>query len=638
VKDGGERMKKIVLLACILVFISISAAEAAVRYTNEDGDVLYSLSAGILNVQIAAESGTAVTAVYKDGRLNEVSINEIENGGAKNVVSVPSEDCEVKTFLFEDLSKLRPMQKTECFTKDSFTLTQYTPVLNAQKSTEYSAAVNGENVFVEDYKDISYVRFAAGGKTEIEITAAENISSYDISPHSLNINAEVSQNRLKFPVQSGQKLIVTVNGGRKLFVFADWPEENAPSVNDDGVYLLTDFDGIDGTGGSVITEAFQKAIDDIAVKPDGGILFVPNGMYKTGTLKVHSNVKLYLESGALIQGTSDKADYPYPIVTKDGNEILISALLCFDTAQNAGLYGRGIIDGDGLNLRATGRDALLVSVTQSNNVRIEDVILRDPAAFNSHIQYSDNVTVDGVKLINDITNPNTDGIDPDSSRNIIIQNSFAYCSDDCVSVKTHRYSTLVRNAYDIKVMNNVFWTKKSALKIGDETSAHRVHDVSFENNDIIHADRAMTIYVYDGAAVSNISFVNNRAEFIGGDSFRRHLDFWVKTRAESCNNPGSIENIIIKDFYAEDFGEQYSAIEGYNSQHGVKNIYIDNYVVGGIRRNSADEARIKQKNYASQLIFGPAPAIEPVDESIPEYDRSSAFVQEGDYISVEAEH
>lgn len=627
-------MKKLIL---ILMMLAVApAVHAEVTYTGADGERVYTPAAGELKISISETEGAAVSAAYSSGRLIGADMCRDLSKSAVNTLTLDSENNVVKTFIFKSADSMTPLKIPYVFDKSTNSVKTYHVQPGAVKSEAFGVAASGEEIFCEDYKDISYARFSLKGSAELVISSAEEIAEYDISPHSLNIRAKAEENKLKFNIEEGQRLSVTINGEKKLFVFADKPENDVPDKSAENVYLLTDYDGIISDGSAVITEAFQAAIDDVFGK--NGILYVPDGVYKTGTLKMRSGVTMYLDSGALIQGTAEKSDYPYPLTTSNGNETLVSALIFFDAAQNTRIYGRGTIDGSGKLLRQTGRDAWLIGMAECENVRVEGVVLRDPAAFNTHIQYSDNVTIDGVKLINDVENPNTDGFDPDSSRNVTIKNCFAYCSDDCVSVKTHRYSTLVRNSYNITVKNNVFWTKKSAMKVGDETSSHKIHDVLFESNDIIRADRAMTLYVYDGAEVSNISFVNNRAEFVGGDSLRRHLDFRVATRSESSDSQGKIKNVLIKDFYAESFAENYSTLLGLDSEHNISGVYIDNYVIGGVKKNSAAGAHINVKQYADNPIFGTAPPFEAVSESAAEYDGISAFVQSGDNITVEAEH
>lgn len=122
--------------------------------------------------------------------------------------------------------------------------------------------------------------------------------------------------------------------------------------------------------------------------------------------------------------------------TDNGEWMTFSRLILVDSAENVSIRGRGIIDGSGATLRAQGKPANLIRIRNSRNVSIEGVLLRDPAAWNTHIHYSDGVTIRDVKLINDATVPNTDGFDPDASANVMIDHCFAYCSDDNVAIKT----------------------------------------------------------------------------------------------------------------------------------------------------------------------------------------------------------
>lgn len=497
--------------------------------------------------------------------------------------------------------------------------------------------VNGEEIFVEDYKDISYGRFAFEGVCQIEITPDYTVTSYDISPHSFNIKGTLAQNTLSFSLDRARKIIIDFNNGKRMFVFADDPEENAPKIGDEGVYNLMDYEGIDNTGTKLITEKIQAALDDVSYNHPGGTLFVPNGKYLSGIIRIRSNTTVYLESGAIIQGTSNAADYPRPTIYADGNEANLSALICFDVAENSKLTGRGTIDGDGKKLRQVTIETWLINLAYSKNCVVEDLILRDPSAFGAHIMYSDDITFQRTKQIHDLTNPNTDGIDPDCSRNILIDDCFSYCSDDSVSVKSNRYSPLVRNVENITVSNNVFWTLKSALKIGDETMAHTEKNIKFINNDIVRADRAIVLYVSDGSTVSNVQWINNRSEFIGGDTFRRLVDIWIKTRDESMNTPGKVEDLLIKDFYAEQMPENTSLIEGFDADHLVQNVYFDNFVVAGKKMTNLDEAGIMTNAFVNNIVFGPAPEFVDHEEEYV-FTPESLYMDKDGYVTIEAEN
>ena len=85
-------------------------------------------------------------------------------------------------------------------------------------------------------------------------------------------------------------------------LFAEPPEKNPPKLGDANVVNIMDYK-VDNTGKTVETAKINQAISDVSAKPGGGVLFFPaGGVYMTGTLLMKSNVKLYVDAGALIQG------------------------------------------------------------------------------------------------------------------------------------------------------------------------------------------------------------------------------------------------------------------------------------------------------------------------------------------------
>lgn len=61
-----------------------------------------------------------------------------------------------------------------------------------------------------------------------------------------------------------------------------------------------------GNGKAMDTQAIQKAVDDCNM---GDVVYLPAGIYRTGALRLHSNMELYLEEGATLQGTDNPEDY-----------------------------------------------------------------------------------------------------------------------------------------------------------------------------------------------------------------------------------------------------------------------------------------------------------------------------------------
>ena len=61
-------------------------------------------------------------------------------------------------------------------------------------------------------------------------------------------------------------------------------------------------------GGRLCTTAIQAAIDACG---NGGTVYIGGGTYRSGTIVLHSNVTLLIDSDAVLQGSTDTDDYPF---------------------------------------------------------------------------------------------------------------------------------------------------------------------------------------------------------------------------------------------------------------------------------------------------------------------------------------
>ena len=278
----------------------------------------------------------------------------------------------------------------------------YSPAATAAKSQSYSVEVNQAGVFTKKYKDISYAHFAFSGKADITIAASTDIKSYSLSPESYSIPATVQANKLTFSIHRPRKLVVRINDGERLFIFADPIETKPPKLGDSNVVNIMDF-GINNTGKILETEKLQKAIDTLE---KDGVLYLPPGVYQTAALRLKSDMTLYLAGGAVLKGAPSYIHYPLDNIGR--------RMLMISDCTNVTVKGRGIIDGNGAAVRASGEKAHLVTIKSSKDVLVEDVFLRDSGSWNTHILYCDRVTVRNIKMINDVSLTNTDGFDPDS--------------------------------------------------------------------------------------------------------------------------------------------------------------------------------------------------------------------------------
>lgn len=84
-----------------------------------------------------------------------------------------------------------------------------------------------------------------------------------------------------------------------------------------------------GNGEELNTERIQRAIDDCGA---GDAVYVPEGVFLTGALRLHSDMELYLEEGAVLQGTAQVLDYLPKIPSRfEGIE-----MQCYSSVLNLG--------------------------------------------------------------------------------------------------------------------------------------------------------------------------------------------------------------------------------------------------------------------------------------------------------------
>ena len=228
-----------------------------------------------------------------------------------------------------------------------------------------------------------------------------------------------------------------------------------------------------GDGKTLNTKALQRAIDDCAY---GETVYIPAGVFLSGALNLHDDMELYLEKGAVLQGSKKAEDYlPKRPSRFEGIEMLCySALLNMGETQAFGGYncknvvirGGGTVRGGGGELRLDvinierarlmeeepaylekikacetvdtmpGRyRPRLINVSNSQNVIIEGISIENGPAWNLHILYSDNVITANCTF-HSVNIPNGDGYDPDSSTNCTIFNCDFYTSDDSIAIKS----------------------------------------------------------------------------------------------------------------------------------------------------------------------------------------------------------
>ncbi len=228
-----------------------------------------------------------------------------------------------------------------------------------------------------------------------------------------------------------------------------------------------------GDGKTLNTQALQAAFDACTEKQ---CVYIPRGVFMTGALKMHSGMELYLEEGAVLQGTAEPKDY-LPLIHSRFEGIEQD---CYASLLNLGeldhtapyncsdvlIYGKGTIASGGAELAkavirtervrladylASLGDKLkecekpdtipgrmrprLINMSNCQHIRISGVTLANGASWNVHFIYSDDILTDNCVFKSEGV-WNGDGWDPDSSTNCTIFGCRFYTGDDSVAIKS----------------------------------------------------------------------------------------------------------------------------------------------------------------------------------------------------------
>jgi polygalacturonase len=264
--------------------------------------------------------------------------------------------------------------------------------------------------------------------------------------------------------------------------------------------------GASGVGTTSNTKAIQRAIDAAAAAGGGTVTLSP-GAYVTGALFLRSHVHLRVDSGVTLLGSQDDAEYPRRWTRVAGIEMVWPvALINVDSATDVKISGKGTIDGRGQKwwdrywtlrrayepkgLRwASDYDAervRLMLVSGSSDVTIEGLALRRSGFWTVQVLYSEHVTVDGIS-IRDNGGPSTDGVDIDSSRWILVQNTDIDNNDDDICLKSGRDADglrVNRPTEYVVIRNTLARRGGGVVSFGSETAGGIRHVVAVHNRGI----------------------------------------------------------------------------------------------------------------------------------------------------------
>ncbi|KAJ0244480.1 hypothetical protein HA466_0191040 [Hirschfeldia incana] len=405
-------------------------------------------------------------------------------------------------------------------------------------------------------------------------------------------------------------------------------------------FNLTDFGAV-GDGVTINTEAFERAVSAI-YKKGGGELYVPRGRWLTAPFNLTSFMTLFLDEGAEILAVQDESLWPLlpPLPSygygREHPGPRYGSFIHGQYLKDVVVTGNnGSINGQGESWWKKYRSKLLnhtrgplVQIMWSSDIVFANITLRDSPFWTLHPYDCKNVTITNMTILAPVFEaPNTDGIDPDSCEDMIIENSYISVGDDGIAIKSgwDQYGTTYgRPSKNILIRNLTIRSNVSAgISIGSEMSGG-VSNITVENILIWSSRRGVRIktapgrggYVRD-ITFRNVTFDELRVGIVIKTDYNEHPDGRFDPQAFPV-----LENINYIGIYGQGVRVPVR-IEG-SKEIPVRNVTFKDMSVGITYKKK----HIFQCAYVQGRVIGtifPAPC-----ENLDRYDEQEQMVKQSD--------
>ncbi|MEK7724926.1 MAG: glycosyl hydrolase family 28-related protein [Acidobacteriota bacterium] len=452
-----------------------------------------------------------------------------------------------------------------------------------------------------------------------------------------------------------------------IFVGVSSPISSAQTKNKVAFYYNIRNLGAKGDGKTLDTDAINKAIET-AAKAGGGTVYFPAGTYLSFSIRLKSNITIYLDNGAtLLAADPEKHKGKYDSFEPNewdmyqdfGHSHWKNSLMWGIGIENFAIIGNGRIDGLGLSKRSPGPQkprtdgetptsmkdnpsplgelsplkemeglgTKAIALKLSKNITLKDFSIYRGGHFALLATGVDNLTIDGLRV-----DTNRDGFDIDACRNVRISNVHVNTpNDDAIVLKSSYGLGFARATENVTITNSqvsgfdlgtmldgTYQTTQEfapdkdrstgRIKFGTESNGG-FKNITISNINFVHC-RGLAIETVDGGNIEDISITNITMRDILTAPFFIRLG---KRQRGPVNSPiAKVKRINISNVVVSDARSEYASIiaglqESLVEDVNFSNIYIQ-YKGGGTKEDALREVPQNEKNYPEPSMFGVLPA------------------------------
>jgi len=367
-------------------------------------------------------------------------------------------------------------------------------------------------------------------------------------------------------------------------------------------YNVRDFgakgDSINNDGGAI-----NKAIDE-AAKQGGGTVYFPPGYYATYTIRLKSNICLFIDQGAVILAAKEVNgigyDDPDPVTSYDayqdfGHNHWKNSLIWGENLHDISIIGQGLIWGRGLG-RSTnqpkGGGNKAIGLKNCYNVNLQDFSILHGGHFGLLATGVDNLTIHNLKVDTD-----RDGFDIDCCKNVRVSDCTVNSPfDDGICLKSSFGLGYARATENVTITNcqvsgydqgtlldGTF--KRNYTRYSDNTPTGRIKfgtesNGGFKNititNCVFDYCRGLALETVDGGLLEDVTISNiTMRDIVNAPIFIR---LGGRMRGPDSLKMGTCRRIILDNIVAYNVDYRFGAIIS-----GLPGYDIDDLTMSNIR-------------------------------------------------------
>lgn len=252
--------------------------------------------------------------------------------------------------------------------------------------------------------------------------------------------------------------------------------------------------GAKGDGVSDDTLAIQSAI---MACPKQGRVLIPEGIYRFVCLFLKDDLTMELAKGAVLSAFTERERFPYypgMIGTTDGTGEyhlgtwegdpgrMFCGLITGTNVRHVHLYGEGTIDGNASGdnwwynckeQRIAWRPRMIF-LNHCEDITMMGIRVQNSPSWNIHPFFSNHLRFIGLDVLNPKDSPNTDGLDPESCRDVELLGLHFSVGDDCIALKSGKIymgKTFQTPCEDIRIRQCSMNDGHGSITLGSEMGA-----------------------------------------------------------------------------------------------------------------------------------------------------------------------